>query len=169
MNYVTYGEIEIEYTWSKLQPSFTGSRLDFFLVTEALSSKVKDINIKGKFISDHCTVELILQFSEITRGPGIWKLNTKLLQDPNFLREIEQLVETVTEYDMKRTVKWEFFKHKVGELARNFSRNSTKDAKNQLEYMRKLLHIYEMDYLSKGKNVIILKQYKKIISKSATK
>ena len=44
------------------------------------------------FRSDHNAVEINIKISSELRGPGFWKLNCQLLQDPMYIQEIEKCI-----------------------------------------------------------------------------
>ncbi len=56
----------VQYTWwtyiSNARQRGVGWRIDYFLVSEALASRVKDVIIHEEVLgSDHCPVELLIE------------------------------------------------------------------------------------------------------------
>ncbi|CAG2253836.1 unnamed protein product [Mytilus edulis] len=69
------------YTWRQRTPLIQ-CRLDFWLISNFLSSSVTKTSIVPSIKSDHSLIKLTLSgenFSE--RGPGFWKFNSGLLTD----------------------------------------------------------------------------------------
>ena len=58
------------FTWKRLKPSPTFSRLDFFLGVMSLVSQIEMI---PSFKSDHNMVKMEIQMNKHVRGPGIGK------------------------------------------------------------------------------------------------
>ena len=44
--------------------------------------------------TDHKTMFLKMKFNYESRGPGFWRLNHSLLNDPNYIKIIEKLIDT---------------------------------------------------------------------------
>ena len=46
--------------------------------------------------SDHCPIDLEIDFSKFQRGRGFWKFNNSLLKDPEYLTLINKVINRVT-------------------------------------------------------------------------
>ena len=57
------------------------ARLDRFYANFGLINQVEYCNITGATFSDHNIIESKFLLNDFKKGPGIWKLNTKLLED----------------------------------------------------------------------------------------
>lgn len=78
-----------EYTWRKLDP-LQQSRIDYVFISETLSLNYKvACNIVPGVKSDHSMVEMTVRRSERKRGPGIWRFNNELLDDPEFVESVK--------------------------------------------------------------------------------
>ena len=81
------------YTWSQPKP-LVRCRLDYFLA----SKNVLNLNIIPKILpaikTDHSLIEINIKLTGPPRGPGIWKLNTSILQDEKYKTEIKTLIDT---------------------------------------------------------------------------
>jgi len=83
------------YTWRRFN-SVQQSRLDYFLVSDALLSEVNDVNIVPGYRSDHSIVKLGLKLNtERTRLRQYWKFNNSLLKDKTFVDIIKRLINDV--------------------------------------------------------------------------
>ena len=59
---------------------------DFFLVPKNLTRYVKKSEIHPSIAPDHQAIHLLLSWtSETSRGPGLWKFNNTLLNDPDYV------------------------------------------------------------------------------------
>ena len=84
---------------------FQQSRLDFFLVSDVLSSNLKITDILPGYRSDHSIITLELSFGENLKRNTFWKFNSSLLKDHRYVAEINDTIEriisqyAVTPYD----------------------------------------------------------------------
>ena len=79
------------YTWCRYKP-LKQARLDYVIVSESLIDLVKSVNIKCGYRTDHSMLEVNILQSKFTRGKGVWKFNTNLLQDQAYLELINQCI-----------------------------------------------------------------------------
>ena len=77
------------FSWWKKTPRKAG-RLDFFLVTEQLITRIGKVEIKSPYKSDHGTIVLELIISQEKKGLGSWKLNTDLIKDQELQQKIRE-------------------------------------------------------------------------------
>jgi len=82
------------YTWRRGTP-FQQSRLDYFLVTDAVSRYVTDADIKPGYRTDHSIITLTLQFGDEEKRNMFWKFNTSLLKDIDYLTEVNNEIDQV--------------------------------------------------------------------------
>ena len=66
------------YEWKALKLS---SRIDLFLVARHLSKWVERVKTKVSNTPDHRAVRLTLLIAQVSRGSGLWKFNSSLLED----------------------------------------------------------------------------------------
>ena len=84
----------VEFTWQRPNNS-QASRLDMFWVSTFFLQLILTVGILPFFRSDHSYIHM--KFSVPTtanRGPGIWKFNTSLLKDLNFILMVTQFWES---------------------------------------------------------------------------
>ena len=73
------------YTWSKSSP-FIFCRLDYWLISDNLNDLVTQVDIVASIKTDYSSIILELENTKESRkGPGFWKLNTSLLNRPDYL------------------------------------------------------------------------------------
>jgi len=86
------------YTWRRSKP-FQQSRLDFFAISENLSNLVVDADILPGYRTDHSLVILSLVTGQEETRSTLWKFNSSLLKDKNYLNKVNVLIQDViTEY-----------------------------------------------------------------------
>ena len=80
-------------TFTRIQITpFFASRLDFFLVSNSLTSFTHSLNVLPSIHSDHRVVKLDLRFLQFNIEPGYWKFNNDLLDDDNYISLIKQVI-----------------------------------------------------------------------------
>ena len=116
------------YTWETLNPTIIRERIDLIFTSNSLQDFITETGTipVHKTCSDHGIPYIKIQgFGVPSRGPGIWKLNNQLLEDPLFVSEVkEQLPIWVREAEIDLPDdsgnQWGFIKHKIGEFSRNY-------------------------------------------------
>ena len=83
-----------QYTWRRLTP-LQQARLDFFLTSNNLSSKIRKSTIDSCYKSDHSIIDLEIIFEDVAHGKGLWKFNNSLLKDIDYLNCINTLIENI--------------------------------------------------------------------------
>lgn len=68
------------------------SRIDYFMISQHLSGLVDPIKAETLAHSDHNLLSLSLKTSQIVRGPGMWRLDTALLERDEFITLINQFL-----------------------------------------------------------------------------
>ena len=82
------------FSWWKKTPRKAG-RLDFFLVSDQLTTRIGDTEILSPYKSDHGTISIEIVLSEEKRGIGSWKLNTDLLKDAELQEKIREEIKLI--------------------------------------------------------------------------
>ena len=80
------------YTWRRKNP-VKQARLNYFLVSGGATDIIEGCNILPSYRSDHSIVELDLTLHKFEIGKGIWKLNTGLLKNPEYLNMINSIID----------------------------------------------------------------------------
>ena len=70
------------------------ARLDYFIVDTGLASFVQLVGVSAPFTSsfDHRPVILNVDFNKVDRGPGYWKFNNSMLDEPEFLTKVKEQI-----------------------------------------------------------------------------
>ena len=110
--WISLKEDQPGYTWRKMSPKPTFSRLDYFLISEAGLQFIKNIQLQYGFKTDHSIVQIIFNPNTSQKGPGYWKFNNTLLRNIDYVNGINTLIEIELENSKDRTPKeqWELLK-----------------------------------------------------------
>lgn len=84
------------YTWRRTAP-IKQARLDFFLISNELSSIVINSEILPGYRTDHSIITLDLNCCDLKRGKGYWKFNNLHLKDPNYIQIVKDKIKEVKE------------------------------------------------------------------------
>ena len=80
------------YSWRQFN-SIKQSRLDYFLISDCLKTKVIDVNISPGYRSDHSLVTVSLKNIHILDKPkGYWKFNNSLLYDKKYVEIVKKVI-----------------------------------------------------------------------------
>lgn len=89
------------------------SRIDYFLVSNGLLSRISDCEYEGIAISDHSPISFRLSNPKMINKPPRWRFQTSWLQDIGFTQflgsQIDFYFETNTT-ETSATIRWEAFK-----------------------------------------------------------
>ena len=84
----------IQFTWMNANATIA-CRLDKFLISKNLMQSTRSCEIKPCHYSDHDFVHLSIDtHSFCNRRPGVWRLNTSVLSDPEYVNLIETLFDS---------------------------------------------------------------------------
>jgi len=96
------------------------SRLDYVLLTKQLNMKLIHFKTIKPIKGDHMALAVELKPLISNRGPGYWKLNNSLLNDVDYITNIQKVVvDTVNEYKSLNSHRllWEIVKIKIKEYS----------------------------------------------------
>ena len=113
------------YTWMRVKPQFTASRLDYALISESLAFKVGNCMYIPGVLTDHMGFYVSLNITGTERGRGYWKFNNKLLHDTEYVSDMNKLLDQKlkeSEY-MNPHEKWEFLKQNIIKFSKNYAKN----------------------------------------------
>ena len=122
--------------------SKSASRIDLWLVSKSLDSDVTKCTMKQAIKTDHSAIVLEFKASEMERGPGIWKLNKKILDSEFFINIFMSFwngwKNEFKKYSSKKKW-WELFKIKTKDLCILAAKHIEKNKRKQkLELEKKL-------------------------------
>ena len=95
--------------------------------------------------TDHSLIEITIKLSGPPRGPGIWKLNTSILQDEKYKSEIKTLIDTAwneLEGNDDLALRFDWLKYRIRQFSMAYSKNRAKTMREQEMMIEK-----EIEYL----------------------
>ena len=119
------------FTWIKNNPEIM-CRLDFFLVSNNLVNNCKKAKIMESIKTDHKLIMLEVNEDQSNqkRVPGFWKFNNSLLEDDEFITEIENLylnkIQDWVEISDLR-VKWDLIKFEIQNYSIKYSKYKARE------------------------------------------
>ena len=90
--YRHFHPITRRYTWRRRNP-IKQARLDYFVGSSTLSDLIQTTNIKPGYRTDHSIIELKILINKFQRGKGRWIFNNKLLENRDYIFEINKLID----------------------------------------------------------------------------
>ena len=116
------------YTWHRLTPNAIFSRLDWFMVNVGLQSCIRECEIIRCSLTDHDAVIMKIDIENFTRGPGIWKFNSLLLNDKQFTNTMEHNLKRAIADSAQLDIfeKWEMIKSEARTVSQNYAKQKKK-------------------------------------------
>ena len=121
------------FTWSQSNPLVL-SRLDYWLISNSLSDNVYNVDMISAIKTDHSAI--IIEFQDVddkVKVPGFWKLNCSLLNDKQYVDEVNLLLPAwlqkgKQELSDPRSV-WDWVKYNVKKYSRQYSMSKSRQKK----------------------------------------
>ena len=131
-----------KYTWCRdnTEGRLSASRIDMFIISESLNDLVSGCKITYGHRSDHSTIELKIQINEYKRGPGIWRLNTQVLNEADYQEGIRQCIkQCVNRYTICQPDDiWREIKIKCAIFSKKYCKTKTRERKKLFSNLQKL-------------------------------
>ena len=113
------------YTWHRRKPEIH-CKLDFFLISSSIVCDTNLADILPGYKTDHSMIQLTIVLHHNPRGRGLWRLNTSLLKDEEYVEQIKIVIEqTRKEYELDDTANpsllWDVIKMKVREKSVSYA------------------------------------------------
>lgn len=120
------------FTWRRKQP-MVKSRLDYWLVSEQITDYVEKADIVSFIGTDHSAILLKLKsFSGNSRGRGLWRMNTSILDEQPYVEGIIEnktnWLEEITDVQDARQ-QWEWLKYRIRQFSMEYSKIKAKKLK----------------------------------------
>lgn len=132
-----------------VQDYLTQSRIDYFLVSNDFKPLIKNIYYRDTCFSDHCIVNMTINFSNVEKGPGVWIFNNSFLEDQVFLDKMKKILadEINSEfYNLDPLIWWDNLKYRIKKTSQIYGREKQKE-KNK-EYFKLQNKIQELSIKS---------------------
>ena len=138
------------FTWRRLRPRPTFSRLDYVFTNQVLKQFVDKLDIVPGFKSDHSTLKLTLKINFLKKGPGYWKLNTSLLRDADYVQKMNNLLDIELNQSQESFWnKWQLTKLLVRGSSIQYSARKQKAKRNKVEVLELKLKCLESELVNK--------------------
>ena len=130
--------------------------------------KIENCVITSDILSDHSVVELTLVLHEALKGRGYWKLNNKLLEEKQYVNQINEIIDYghYRYEEVDPGLRWELIKKDISEFSIYYSRSRAANSKKEKE-----IYLDKLNKLQKKLACINLKSWRsiKIIEKTNEK
>ena len=137
------------YTWGMATKAAVYSRLDFFLVSNQILKQIPSSGISPAYISDHAIPFLIFQIGNERRGPGFWKFNVSLLENSDYIEQVQMIIKTELEKNYDSNVfKWEMIKLEVRGFTVKYSARKKKSCENLIQVLEHKLKWLESELVA---------------------
>ena len=102
-------------------------RLDYIFVSNHMQPNVNKTDIKIAISTDHSPVYMDINTDDgaVQRGPGFWKYNSSLKNDPNYKDELIHVIRTHLNnaQNMDKQLKMELLKYEVKKFTMHYTKN----------------------------------------------
>lgn len=142
-------EYHLVDTWKIIHPNSKrgtfhrknySARLDYIFASDFLISTSTTVNIAPEPLSDHSTIGIHFKMPTTNRGPGFWRMNNLLLNDPEFVAEMRQnILDSLEEELQDPNMRWEWIKFKIRSFAISYGINKTRQEKKHINSLEKRL------------------------------
>lgn len=149
------------FTWRRTNP-IQQSRLDYWLISSPLLNSIAEVDISPSFRSDHSMLKLSLQTNSATkRGPGLWKFNSMLLKDSDYVNLLKTKIEEFGQKylnQVDKSLKWELIKYDIRGVTIDYCKRKAKERREAKVALADLVTSLEHK-LCRDTSVDIAQQY----------
>ena len=108
-------------------------RLDRFLISKILQSRVSSCDILSSLLSDHSPICITIntEDGDFNKGNNYWKFNSLLLKDNIYTMGMRKIIEEKrVEYaEMEKQIKWELIKFEIRKFTMEYSKKVARKKK----------------------------------------
>ena len=138
----------IRYTRrEKTRYGLVQSRIDYFLISSSLEYTTKSANILPGLKSDHSLLHICLLLEDQpTRGKGLWKMNTNLLKNEDFINLMKATIREATSDAQNladQEMAWDYVKCRIRTESISFSIKNARKTRERIISLNKRLKILE--------------------------
>lgn len=143
------------FTWSSNITPGIHCRLDYFLISRHIDHSVEDVAFSPGLQSDHSFISFSFHTHSVKRGPGFWKINNSLMNDPNYVEIINDLIlkELDNNVSINPSVRWELLKYKIRAATVKYSKLLAKQKRaKENELVNRIAELEQMLYVNESPN-----------------
>ena len=135
----------LRYSWYRAKPRLTASRIDFALISKGLSNNCINTGYTTGLKTDHLAFYLFIEMSNNERGRGYWKMNVSHLNDIDFVKEMNKLIDKTLITCQSKDIfeKWEYLKFVIKDTAIDFARRKTSERELAMAQLSEMIDEYE--------------------------
>lgn len=152
-------DLNLVEVWRELNPgkieyschssvSKSRSRIDYFLVSRDLLSRIKSCWYDGIIISDHAAISLTIHIAKLIHSPPSWRFQVWWLHNPDFVKHVGTKIDSYFEINTDQTsasIRWEAFKAYIrGEII-SYTSSKAKQRRIEMENLEKQIKSIEID------------------------
>ena len=149
-----YRENKLQYT-SKRRHYLT--RIDRIYTNIETKRNIITYKIKPNFFSDHQALTIKLKWGIREKwGKGLWKLNSDILSDENYKKEIINAIEIHKinkQIDKNSFILWDKLKERIKEISIEFSIKKRREERLKEEELQDRLEKITIEYEKDNKNL----------------
>lgn len=123
------------------------SKLDYWFVPNHLLPSISDFTIMPSPLSDHSILSVLVEITPGKRGPGYWRFNNQLLQDPVFVTKmLTHITESLEQEFDTPTAMWEWLKYKIRQFCIQYSIDNNREKRAHVKTLEDRLAILDHDH-----------------------
>ena len=151
-------------TWCNRQSGMRWFRNDYFLILAELQNWCNNCDITPEILTDHSQIQMTLQIEELHRGPGVWKLNDLLLEDPEYCEiMVDTLEKTKKQYVyMEEFDFWEMLKFQATNTSKIYIQEKSYYTKERIFKLYKTLAAMQDEWILNPNDDVINEHMPKI-------
>lgn len=141
-------EFQLADVWKEKNPTITRgtfhrasytTRLDYWFIPAWTTSQTSTSIIPYP-LSDHSIITIEIKYSDNPRGPGFWRLDNNLLQDPTFIKEMKTYLEELGKEKLgEPNLQWEWIKFNIKTFCIRFSSRKNREKRKMVSDLEKRL------------------------------
>ena len=94
-----------QYTWRNKSVQ-VASRIDLVLISKDLKNYIVKTDIRPVVCGDHNAVTITIKVNSTKHGPGFWKLNTNMLTNSDYCKEIRCIIDGMVKEKINSCISW---------------------------------------------------------------
>ena len=133
------------------------ARLDYFLISNNVTSQVSNCSIKPGLKSDHSIIKLTIQLINTQhRGRGYWKFNNKLLHDEVYVSLVKEEIQKIAldTYLKNKNVLWDFAKCQLRTITITYSKTKARKNNEKEKFLQQQLEALEKDVTENSDKIL---------------
>lgn len=104
------------------------STLDYWFIPRHMLDSISTLTVSPHPLSDHSILSLTVGVSPQERGPGYWRFNNLLLEDPDFVTKMNEYITLLLTEEMDNPMLlWEWVKYKIRQFCIQYSSTTNRE------------------------------------------